>query len=64
LSWTMPNTSASPGAVSGQEVTNTGKGFSCPFVGASSNANPCRRSDATAWAVNDRLIGSGVYENQ
>lgn len=64
LSFTLPNTAQSSGALNGMETTNSGKGTTCAINGGSATASTCKRADATNLAVNDRIVASGVYENQ
>jgi hypothetical protein len=62
-SWTLPNTAQSGGGFAGRETNATGKTVACAFVGGSTAAN-CTFADASSFASTDRLIVSGVYENQ
>lgn len=63
LAFTGPVNASGNGAVSGQEIVNTGKGVSCFFQDAGTTVSPCRKSDGTNFAVNDRVVISGVYQS-
>src|SRR5262249_12153317 len=63
LSFTAPVNSQAAATFVGQEVVNTGKGVTCFLPSASSAVSPCRKADQTNFAVNDRLVITGIYEN-
>jgi hypothetical protein len=59
----LPNTSAASIALDGKNIT-TGKVVACHTTGASGTAF-CSYFDGTnGWAATDRIVLSGVYENQ
>jgi len=59
----LPNTAQSAGAISGQEVANNSNSVACRIT-AGGNTSGCFKAAANAFAANDRLVVSGVYENQ
>ena len=63
LTFTLPNTVATNGAIAGQ-VASTGKGFTCALLGTSSTTSNCVHADGTNWNASEHALGSGVYQNQ
>jgi len=63
VTFTLPNTPNSSGALAGREGNVTSKGVNCSVVSASTTAS-CTMSDASNFLINYRAIMSGVYENQ
>jgi hypothetical protein len=62
VTFTLPNTTNSPGAIGFLDV-NTGVVGMCHFAAAATTTN-CLHNAAAAFANNAELRGSGVYENQ
>jgi hypothetical protein len=63
VTFTLPNTAQTSGSLNGQETANSTSSVSCMVVASSATAS-CRRALNVAAAVNDRVVVSGVYQNQ
>ena len=63
LTFTLPNTSNGSGALAGGETVTANQAWKCT-VASGSNTATCLKNAGTAYAGTDRLIASGVYENQ
>jgi hypothetical protein len=61
--FTLPNTAQSPGLIPGRELVNLNTFTGCRVSSASATAN-CVKTGNVVYAVNDQIVGSGVYENQ
>lgn len=63
----LPNTAQSAGAIVGSEVVNNSGTVICRIT-AAGNTSSCFKNNSAgqnqAYAANDRLVVSGVYENQ
>jgi hypothetical protein len=64
LTFTLPNTTQSPGSVVGQEIVNTNNVVACRTASAPTTTMQCIPNGSAAYTVNAHLIASGVYENQ
>lgn len=63
VSFTLPNTTQSGAGGAGREQNSSGKGIGCAAL-PSSTTMFCSKGDATNWINGERLVVSGVYENQ
>ncbi len=63
FTFSMPVNSNESFALPFQEVINTGVAGTCRNAGAGSTAT-CQKTGGATYAVNDRIVFSGVYENQ
>lgn len=63
INFTLPNTPNSSGGMIGKETVTTGKGVFCGLVSASTTSG-CSLSDVTNFANTQRIVATGVYENQ
>lgn len=63
ITFTAPNTAQTGGAIVGEENVNGSASVNCVLT-ASSATVTCRKTSNVAFQVNDRIIASGVYQNQ
>jgi len=63
LNFTLPNTTNSAGGGAGRDIAVNGNGLVCA-VPAASNQMGCEQAGALVFGVGQRLVASGVYENQ
>lgn len=64
ISFSTPNTVQASGSAAAKKVSGSGATVTCVFSGGSTSG-ACSLYDGTnTWAVSDRIIISGTYENQ
>lgn len=64
ITFNLPNTANSAGGLAGREMVAVGNGTTCGFLPAATAATCSHAQVATVFTVNERIIVSGVYENQ
>lgn len=63
VTFTLPNTPQTSGALNGQEIQNSSAATSCVLASGSATAT-CRKTANAAALLNDHVVISGVYQNQ
>lgn len=63
ITFTLPNTAAQGGSISGEENINSSASVNCVVTQGSATAT-CRKASNIAFAVNDQILVSGTYQNQ